>query len=110
MFLIVVVDKSSGAIVVAITVTVISWYLIVVIVSDVGSGSIFLSSVVFLVNIIEIETIVLDDGTGAVVVSVVVKNEVSCTVESTQPAFGWYIGIINTLVYWLMYGDWALKM
>ena len=109
-FSIVVVDEGDGAVVVAITVTVVPWSPIVVIVLAVGAGAIVVSFVIVSVDIIEIEAIVLDDGVGTIFVAVVVDNEGAVVVKSTHPAFSWDRGRITTLVYWLMDSDLDLKM
>ena len=99
--LIIAVEEGTITIVVAITVTVISWSPIVVIILTVGSVAVIVSFVVVLVDIIKIETIVLDDGA----VAVVSENEFAGTVYSTHPALIWYRLRMNTLVYWFMDGN-----
>ena len=101
MFSIVVVDEGSGTVVIAITVTVISWSPMLVIVFSVGDGAVVVSFVIVLVDIIKTETIVLDNGAGAIVVD----YEGAGDVKSTHNKFRWERGRMTTLVYWLMDGD-----
>ena len=102
MFSIIVVDEGIGAVVVAIPVTLVSWYHTIVIFLDVGAGAVVVLFLVILVNNVENKTIVLDNDTGSVVLAVVVNDEGAGAIESTHPAFIWERGIMTTLVYWLM--------
>ena len=104
-FLIVVVDEGAGAVVVAITGTVVSWSSFIVTVLAVGDRVVVAYFIIISVDIIEIETIVLDNGAGTVVAAVVVDDDGAGAAESTHPAFSWDRGRMNKLVYWFMGGE-----
>ena len=83
--MIVLIDKGAGAIVVPITVTVFSWYPIVVIFLYLCAGAVIVFFIVVLVDIVEINKNVLGDG--VVIVSVIVDDEGAGAIELTYPSF-----------------------